>query len=110
MPKYLFHGSLTGEGLKGVIKEGGTSRGKAVQKLAESLGGTMEAYYYAFGDPDLYVIMDLPDNLSAIAGSLIANAAGTSKIKTTVLITLEEVDKATDLVKEKTATYRPPGA
>jgi uncharacterized protein with GYD domain len=107
--KYLFTGTLTGEGLEGVLKEGGTNRGKAVQKLAESLGGTMESYYYAFGDPDLYVVMDLPDHLSAAAASLIANAAGTTNIKTTVLITLDEVDQITDLVKEKTAAYRPPG-
>ena len=109
MPKYLFQGNLTAEGLKGILKEGGTSRWKAVEALAKSVGGTLEAYYYAFGDPDLYAIMDLPDNVSASAVSIIANAAGTTNIKTTVLITLEEVDKITDLVKEKTAAYRRPG-
>jgi uncharacterized protein with GYD domain len=109
MPKYLFQGTLTDTGLKGIISEGGTSRWKAVETLAKSLGGTLESYYYAFGDPDLFVIMDLPDNVSASAGSLIANAAGTTKIKTTVLITLEEVDQATALAKKTTAAYRPPG-
>ena len=109
MPKYLFQGTLTDTGLKGILNEGGTSRWKAVEALAKSLGGTLESYYYAFGDPDLFVVMDLPDNVSATAGSLIANAAGTTKIKTTVLITLEEVDQATDLAKKTSAAYRPPG-
>ena len=109
MPKYLFQGNLTDTGLKGILQEGGTSRWNAVEKLAKSLGGTLEAYYFAFGDPDLYVIMDLPDNVSATAASLIANAAGTTKIRTTALITLQEVDQATDLVKKATASYRPPG-
>ena len=109
MPKYLFQGTLTDTGLKGVLKEGGTNRWKAVANIAESLGGTLESYYFAFGDPDLFVTMDLPDNVSAIATSLIANAAGTTKIETTVLITLQEIDLATDLAKEKMAAYRPPG-
>ena len=109
MPKYLFQGNLTAEGLKGILKEGGTSRWKAVEALAKSVGGTLESYYYAFGDPDLYVVMDLPDNVSASACSLIATAAGTTNIKTTVLLTLEEVDQATELVKKVTSQYRPPG-
>jgi uncharacterized protein with GYD domain len=109
MPKYLFQGTLTDTGLKGILKEGGTSRWKAVEALAKSVGGTLESYYYAFGDPDLFVVMDLPDNASASAASLIANAAGTTQIKTTVLITLEEVDQATDLAKKASAAYRPPG-
>jgi uncharacterized protein with GYD domain len=109
VPKYLFTGTLTDSGLKGILKEGGTSRWKAVGQLAKSLGGTLESYYYAFGDPDLYVVMDLPDNVSAAAGSLIANAAGTTHIQVTVLIPLEEVDQATDLAKKVTGEYRPPG-
>jgi uncharacterized protein with GYD domain len=110
VPRYLFSGNLTDEGLKGLIREGGTSRWEAVAKLAKAMGGTLESYYYAFGDPDLYVVMELPDNVRALAGSMIANVAGTSTIQTTVLITLEEVDQATDLAKKATSEYRPFGA
>jgi uncharacterized protein with GYD domain len=99
----------TVEGLKGLIKEGGTKRRKAVKRLIEDLGGTLEAYYYAFGETDLYIVADMPDNVSTTAGSLISNVAGASKVKVTVLITPEEVDQATDLAKEKMAAYRPPG-
>jgi uncharacterized protein with GYD domain len=108
-PKYLFQRTLTDTGLKGILSEGGTSRWKAVEALAKGLAGALESYYYAFGNPDLFVVMDLPDNAHASAASLIANAAGTTKIKTTGLITLEEVDQATGLAKKTAAAYRPPG-
>lgn len=97
------------EGLKGLIKEGGSRRREAVAHAILSLGGTLEAYYYAIGDTDVFFIVDLPDNVTAIATSLIGNAAGTTIVTYTVLITPEEVDQATDLAKEKTAAYRPPG-
>ena len=105
MPKYLFEASYTQAGLKGLLKEGGSSRREAVEQALKGLGGTLDAFYYAFGDGDVFGIADLPDNVSASAFSLIANAAGTAKIKTTVLITPEEVDEAT----KKTVDYRPPG-
>ena len=105
MPKYLFQASYTLAGLKGLLKEGGTSRRKAVEKAVKGLGGTLEAYYYAFGGKDVYAIADLPDSVSATAFSLIANAAGTGKIQTIVLITPEEVDQAV----KKSVDYRPPG-
>ncbi len=105
MAKYLFHASYTQEGLKGLLKEGGSNRREAVVKALKGLGGTLEAFYYAFGDTDLFGIADLPDNVSTIAFTLIINAAGMAKVKTTVLITPEEVDQAT----KKSVEYRPPG-
>jgi uncharacterized protein with GYD domain len=57
------------------------------------------------GDTDLFVIADVPDNVTAAALSLIVNAAGAATAKITVLLTAEEIDAAT----KKTATYRPPG-
>lgn len=105
MAKYLFHGSYTVEGLKGLIKEGGTGRREATEQLAKSLGGTLEAYYFAFGDNDFYVIVDAPDNVSSCAAALIANASGATKVKTVALLTPEEIDQAV----KKTVDYRPPG-
>jgi uncharacterized protein with GYD domain len=95
--------------LQGLIKEGGTSRRDAVEKLVNSLGATLEAYYYAFGNTDLFSIVDGPDNTTAAAGSLVGNAAGTSKVPITVLLTPEEVDQATEVAKKAMAAYRPPG-
>jgi uncharacterized protein with GYD domain len=109
MPKYLIQGSYTEAGLKGLLKEGGSSRREAVEHAAKSLGGTLEAYYYAFGGTDIFVIVDYPDNVTATAASLVVNAAGTAKAKTTVLVTPEEVDQAADLARRMSAEYRPPG-
>lgn len=105
MPKYLVQANYVGEGLMGLLKEGGSSRRAAVEKLFGSVGGKVEAFYYAFGDTDLFVIADVPDNVTAAALSLIVNAAGTATAKITVLLTAEEIDAAT----KKTAPYRPPG-
>ncbi len=105
MPKYLAHASYTTEGLKGLLKDGGSKRREVVEQLAKSLGGTMEALYYAFGDDDLFVIFDLPDNVSATTASLVVNASGAVNAKVTVLITPEEVDQAS----QKSVEYLPPG-
>jgi len=105
MPKYLVHASYTVEGLKGLLKDGGSKRREAVEQLAKGLGGKLEAFYYAFGDDDLFAIFDVPDNVSATAASLVVNASGATKAKITVLLTPEEVDQAA----KKTVDYSPPG-
>ncbi len=105
MPKYLAHASYTVEGLKGLLKDGGSKRREAVEQLAKSLGGSVEAFYYAFGDEDLFVIFALPDNVSATTGSMVVNASGAAKVKMTVLLTPEEIDEAT----KRSTAYSPPG-
>ncbi|HEC35597.1 MAG TPA: GYD domain-containing protein, partial [Anaerolineae bacterium] len=75
------------------------------ERLVESVGGKVEAFYYAFGETDLFVIADLPDNESMTAVALLVAASGAIRIKTTVLITPEEVDEAV----KKAPSYRPPG-
>ena len=105
MPKYLISGSYTEEGLKGLLKDGGTKRMEATKQTVESLGGKLEAYYFALGDNDFYLIADRPDHVNVLAANLIARASGTVKLKTTVLITPEEVDEAI----KKNMDWRPPG-
>ncbi len=105
MAKYLIQANYTGEGTKGLLKEGGSSRRAVVEKLAGSVGGTIEAFYFAFGETDLFVIADMPDNINAAAVSLTASAAGTATVKVTVLLTAEEMDAAA----KKSPIYRPPG-
>ena len=70
MPKYLLAATLTQGGVQGVLKEGGTGRRAAVQKTAESVGGTVEAFYFAFGENDVYVIIDVPNPAAAAAVSM----------------------------------------
>jgi len=105
MPKYLIQASYVPEGLKGLLKEGGTSRRTAVEKATKSVGGTLETFYYAFGEDDVCAIAELPDNTAAAALALTINATGLVALKTTVLLTPEEVDAAV----KKTPKYRAPG-
>ncbi len=106
MAKYLWRGSYTAEGLKGLRKVGGSARRDAIAKLGESLGGTLEACYFAFGEDDLFLIYDMPDNVAATAGALIVGATGAVHGSTIPLITPEEVDEAIKRVGE----YSPPGS
>jgi uncharacterized protein with GYD domain len=105
MPKYLFQASYVGEGLKGLLREGGSKRRETVGQTIKGMGGTLECFFYAFGEDDVFAIADLPDNVSTAALALLINASGAVKLKTTVLMTPEEVDQAT----KKSIDYRPPG-
>jgi uncharacterized protein with GYD domain len=105
MTKYLLEGSFTAEGAKGTVRDGGTRRRAIVAELAESLGGRLEAMYYAFGDIDVFGIVDLPDAASAAAMSLAISQGGAARLKTVVLMTAEEMDA----VGKKSVQYRPPG-
>ncbi|TMJ02987.1 MAG: GYD domain-containing protein [Bacillati bacterium ANGP1] len=105
MPKYFFQGSYSVEGIRGLQKDGGSKRRAAAQQAAQSVGGKLDDFYFALGTDDVVGIIDLPDNASAAAVSLVINAAGAFKFKTTVLLTPEEMDQAT----KKSVTYTPPG-
>lgn len=105
MAKYLIRGSYTAEGVRGVLKDGGTARVQAVKQLIEGLGGTVEAFYFAFGEDDFVIISDGTDVSGILAGTMAATASGVVRIKTTVLIAPEEIDAASKML----TTYRPPG-
>lgn len=106
MSKYLWELSYTPEGMKGLLKEGGTGRREMVEKLAANMGGKIESMHFGFGDRDAYIIGDFPNNVDVAAVAMTVAAAGAVSIKTTVLLTPEEVDQAA----KKTVDYRPPGA
>lgn len=106
MPKYLFQSGHTPEGARGLLKEGGSSRRTQAQRAVESVGGTLESFYYAFGGTDVFIIADLPDNISAASLALSVAASGAITSDTTVLLTPEEIDEAT----KRGAEYRAPGA
>jgi len=106
MPKFMVKASYAPDGIKGLIKEGGSGRRAVVQKMVDSLGGKVEAFYFAYGADDVYVIVDVPDATSGMALSLAANATGAVRLSTTPLITTEEMDAAC----KKSVVYRAPGA
>ncbi len=106
MPKFLFEASYTQDGVKGVQRAGGSSRRDAIAAMTKEMGGTLEAFYFAFGEVDAYVIVDVPDNEVATAVALAVNASGGATVKTVVLATPEEVDAAA----QRSVNYRPPGS
>ena len=106
MAKYLLQANYTAQGLQGLLKEGGSSRRKVFEEMAQEQGGSLESFYYAFGGSDLYLTFDLPDAATAAAISLNIGAGGALDISTVQLITAEEIDEAC----EKTVNYRLPGA
>jgi uncharacterized protein with GYD domain len=106
VPRFMIKASYTLEGVKGLRSSGGSSRRDAVAQSAESVGGTLESFYFAFGDTDAYVIADLPDNEAAAALALTVNAAGGATTTTVALLTPEEVDAAA----QRSVSYKAPGA
>jgi uncharacterized protein with GYD domain len=106
MAKYLVNGSYGPDGVKGLIKDGASGRVASVTKTIEGLGGKVEAFYYAFGETDVFVIVDVPDAASATAMSMAVNASGAVRTTLTPLLTVEEVDAAC----KKTVSYKAPGA
>ena len=106
MAKYMWTGSYTVEGTKGLIAEGGSARRAVVEKLMASMGGKLECMYFSFGSDDVVIIVDAPDNVSAASVALTVASTGAVSGRMTVLLTPEEVDQAT----RKSPAYRPPGA
>jgi uncharacterized protein with GYD domain len=105
MPKFLIQASYTTEGAKGIVKSGGSARRKAVEELLASVGGKLEAFYFTFGEEDAIIIVDVPDNETALALGMAVGASGAVRSRTTVLIPLEEVDRAA----KRQIHFRPPG-
>ncbi len=105
MGKYLFHGSYSTEGIRGVMKEGGTSRLKVVETLTKSVGGSLESFHFAFGDDSYFIICDLPNDEAAAAVAMTVAASGAVSNSTTKLLTPAQVDAVVKL----SPTYRAPG-
>lgn len=105
MPKFLFQVSLNAEGLAGVLTEGGTARREVVENAIESVGGSLEAFYFAFGADDVVAIVDVPDQETAAGLAMQFSSSGRMAVETTVLLTPEQIDRA----REIQSSWRPPG-
>ncbi len=105
MAKYLWEASYSPEGAKGLLKDGGSKRRAAAEQAIKQVGGKLEAFYFAFGKHDAYIIADIPDHASVAAASLAVNASGAVAVRTTALLTPEEIDQAA----KKIVNYAPPG-
>jgi uncharacterized protein with GYD domain len=105
MANYLVIANYSAEGIKGVMKNGGTARVDAVKKMVEGLGGKVQSFHFAFGAEDAYLIVELPDNIAAASVGMAVSSSGLTSVKTVVLLTPAEVDEAA----KRQVTYTPPG-
>jgi uncharacterized protein with GYD domain len=105
MPKYMIQASYTAEGLKGLHKDKASGRREAVSQAIAALGGKLEVLYYSFGQHDVALIAEMPDNASMTALCMAVSASGLVRTHTTTLMTVEETDQALS----KTVDYRAPG-
>jgi|SRR5436190_782016 len=106
MPKFLVEATYTPQGYKGLVQDKASGRKTAVAQAAKKLGGKLDAMYFCLGENDVMLIVDLPDHVSAAALGSTACASGMVRTKTTVLLTVEEADKALSTG----VAYRAPGA
>jgi uncharacterized protein with GYD domain len=102
----MVQASYTADGMKGLVKDGGSKRRAVVEKAIGGLGGKVEGFYFAFGPTDVVIIVDMPDVTSAAAVGMAVGASGSVKSIMTPLITAEEIDAAA----KKQVAYTPPGA
>jgi len=105
MKKYLIKACYNANGVKGLLEDGGSKRKSVVEKMMEGLGGRVESFYFAFGEHDAYITVELPDDITAAAAVLKVNSTGLVSISTTVLLTVEDIDAAS----KKSVSYRAPG-
>lgn len=104
MPKFLVEASYSADGIKGLKSEGGSARVDATKTLVESLGGTLECFYFAFGEIDAFIVVDLPDNATVAAVQMAVNGTGTISSRTVVLLTPSEMDEAA----QRDVLFHPP--
>ena len=97
MPKYLIQARYTTEGVQGLIRDSASGRRADVQAAVTALGGKVEAFYFAFGDDDAVIIVDLPNSIKAAALGLTISGSGAVRIRTTPLLTVEDVDQALEV-------------
>ena len=106
MPKYLISANYTAEGMEGVRAAGAKSRVDAVSTMLEAMGGRLESFYFAFGDTDVFAILEVPDDEAAAAVAIAINSSGAVSTRTTKLLTVDQVDEAL----RRSVDYRKPGA
>ncbi len=106
MPRYLIKANYTHQGVKGLLEKGASSRRAAIKSMVEGLGGSLEGVYYALGDTDVFVLVELPGNVDAAAVSMTVCAGGGATTVTIPLLSVEEADEATS----RSVSYRPPGS
>jgi uncharacterized protein with GYD domain len=97
MPRFLLIADYTAQGAQGLMSAGGSARKTAVEKTVSGLGGRLETFDFAFGGDDVYTILDMPDEESMAALALTVRGTGAVDVRTVVLLTPEQLDRASQL-------------
>jgi len=106
MAYFLLQGAFTTESWKALLEKP-VNRVEVVRPVIEKMGGKVECAFISFGEYDIVLIMQMPDNITAAAFSLAVAAGGAFKSsKTTPLLTMEDGVEA--MKKAGKTGYRPP--
>lgn len=105
MAKYLIQANYSAEGSKGVANDKASGRKAALEQALASVGAKLDAIYYSFGDCDVVLTVDAPDNATVAAFGKAACSTGLARTTTTPLLSIDEADQAI----KKGIKYRGPG-
>ena len=107
MPHYLIQASYTPEALAALTKNP-QNRLEMVESMCKSVNGRLEAGYFSFGEFDVALIVDLPNNEAAAGLAIGTGGKGAIRnIRTTPLLSAEEAVEAMRVAG--TVDYQPPG-
>ena len=107
MPLYMSQVSYTSEAWA-AMTQNPEDRSEVFSRLTETMGGRLLSWYYTFGEYDVLVIYEAPDENTAAAIGLAAISPGhLSRVKTTVVLSAQAGVEV--MRKAGEATYRGPG-
>ncbi len=94
MPHYLLQAAYTPQAWEALVRNP-HNRFEAIRPAIEKLGGKIQGGWFAFGEHDVVVLLEMPNNVNAAAIAIAFAAGGALKaVKTTPLITAEEAVEA----------------
>jgi uncharacterized protein with GYD domain len=107
MPQFLVQFRYVSRSVRALVDRPDEDHALGAAGLVESLGGKLLGYWYAFGEFDGVALIDAPDLDAAAAIAMAVGGSGeTSRLQTTILITMNEASVARR--KAATATHLPP--
>lgn len=109
MPTFLYQIRYTVEGVRGVMKDGGTTRAEATRAFMEALGGRVIHQGFTFGDHDSILLVDLPSEAAGVAAAFIGRSAGTNDITSTRVYDVSEIEEAQHIALDAISKFTPPG-
>lgn len=109
MPYYLARAKISKDMISALVSRP-EDRLVATTRFLQQIGGRLHNYFFSFGEFDIVLLFELPDNVSAASLSMTLTAAGSiTEMETTPLLTMEEAVAAMQSAGQATGVYVPPG-